>query len=322
MKKYAYMLLLFLLVSGIATPVVASEIRVVVDGETVEFAHPPILEKNRTLVPMREIFTAIGAAVTWDDTTRTALAVVDDVQVSIPIGSNLPTVNDIPIPIDVPSMLVGNRTYIPLRFAAESLGGDVIWDASTNTAIITTATTTVTAEEEDQDGERNKSDKIDINAVGQEILAAIDGISEAVAADLLAYREANILYRSFDEIRNVPSVTDTLFDVLAEQIRIVYTDEGIGSWYGPKFHGNRTYFGEIYDMHLHTAAHPSLPLNTMVYVTFPETGRSVWVRINDRGPNQIVHPDRIIDLSLAAADLIGLTPYGIGRVKLEIVKER
>src|ERR1700757_3034244 len=77
---------------------------------------------------------------------------------------------------------------------------------------------------------------------------------------------------------------------------------GVASWYGPGFHGNRTANGEIYDQYELTAAHPSLPLGSRVMVTNLTNGRSVEVRINDRGP---FVDGRAIDLSYAAARTIG-----------------
>ena len=77
-----------------------------------------------------------------------------------------------------------------------------------------------------------------------------------------------------------------------------FTQRGIASWYGPKFHGRRTSSGETYDMYKMTAAHKTLPLPTFVAVRNLATGREVVVRVNDRGP---FHGDRIIDLSYAAA---------------------
>lgn len=93
---------------------------------------------------------------------------------------------------------------------------------------------------------------------------------------------------------------------------------GIASWYGGSdgFDGSITASGEIFDASAYTAAHPTLPFGTRVRVTFQKTGLSVEVRINDRGP---FVPGRIIDLSRAAAALIGLKPYGIGLVDLELL---
>ena len=92
--------------------------------------------------------------------------------------------------------------------------------------------------------------------------------------------------------------------------------EGIASWYGPGYHGNRTSSGEVYDQDALTAAHAYWAFGTRVKVTFPTTGRSVVVRINDRFPN---HKGRAIDLSRGAAKAIGLIGPGTGAVRLEVV---
>lgn len=93
-----------------------------------------------------------------------------------------------------------------------------------------------------------------------------------------------------------------------------YDEEGMASWYGPGFHGKKTANGEIYNMGDHTAAHTTLPLPSIVKVTYLKTGRSTYARVNDRGP--FAH-SRIIDLSKAVADDIGLTPDGVGRVRVQ-----
>jgi len=88
---------------------------------------------------------------------------------------------------------------------------------------------------------------------------------------------------------------------------------GIASWYGPGFHGRRTASGEIYDMHKLTAAHKTLPLGTVVKVINLENGKSVIVRINDRGP---FVEGRIIDLSHEAAKRLGMLTKGTAKVKI------
>ncbi|MGZ3182562.1 MAG: septal ring lytic transglycosylase RlpA family protein [Telluria sp.] len=93
-----------------------------------------------------------------------------------------------------------------------------------------------------------------------------------------------------------------------------FTQRGIGSWYGKKFHGQRTSSGELYDMYKMTAAHPTLPIPSYARVTSLVTGKSVIVRINDRGP---FHPDRIIDLSYTAALKLGLLGAGSHEVEVE-----
>lgn len=94
-----------------------------------------------------------------------------------------------------------------------------------------------------------------------------------------------------------------------------YREMGLASWYGRKFHGQRTASGDIYDMHSATAAHRTLPLPTWARVTNLENGRSTRVRINDRGPF-VDTDERIIDLSFAAAQRLGIDETGLGRVRV------
>jgi len=93
-----------------------------------------------------------------------------------------------------------------------------------------------------------------------------------------------------------------------------FSERGIGSWYGRKFNGQRTSSGETYDMFAMTAAHPTLPIPSYARVTNPANGRSVIVRINDRGP---FHPGRVIDLSYAAAYKLGYIGSGSAPVEVE-----
>jgi rare lipoprotein A len=95
-----------------------------------------------------------------------------------------------------------------------------------------------------------------------------------------------------------------------------YTARGTASWYGTKFHGKRTSSGEPYDLYAMTAAHKTLPLPTYVEVTNLKNGRSVIVRVNDRGP---FHGDRLIDLSYSAAARLDILPYGTGQVEIRAI---
>jgi rare lipoprotein A len=95
-----------------------------------------------------------------------------------------------------------------------------------------------------------------------------------------------------------------------------YAERGIASWYGTKFHGRPTSSGEPYDMYRMTAAHRSLPLPTWAEVTRVDTGQTIIVRINDRGP---FHPDRIIDLSWAAAVKLDMVDAGTAPVKVRAI---
>lgn len=97
----------------------------------------------------------------------------------------------------------------------------------------------------------------------------------------------------------------------------VFLEEGVASWYGPNFHGKRTANGETYDMDGITAAHRTLSFNSLVRVTNLENGKSVKVRINDRGPYA---KERIIDLSKEAAKKLDMIQDGTARVRLELVE--
>lgn len=101
-----------------------------------------------------------------------------------------------------------------------------------------------------------------------------------------------------------------------ERVKIGERYEGIASWYGPNFHNKQTSNGETYNMYLHTAAHKTLPMNTLVKVHSLDSNKSTIVRINDRGP--FVN-GRIIDLSSAAAKDIDMVGKGTARVTLEVI---
>src|SRR5512144_3101413 len=95
-----------------------------------------------------------------------------------------------------------------------------------------------------------------------------------------------------------------------------YRERGIASWYGRKFHAQKTSTSEPYDMYAMTAAHPTLPLPSYARVTNVANGKSVVVRVNDRGP---FHPGRVIDLSYAAAHRLGIAQPGSGVVDVEAI---
>jgi len=93
-----------------------------------------------------------------------------------------------------------------------------------------------------------------------------------------------------------------------------FVQKGVASWYGVKFHGQKTSSGELYDMYKMTAAHPTLPIPSYARITHVATGRSVVVRINDRGP---FHASRVVDVSYTAALKLGLLGKGSHEVELE-----
>lgn len=98
-----------------------------------------------------------------------------------------------------------------------------------------------------------------------------------------------------------------------------YKQRGVASWYGKRYHGNQTASGERYDMYAMTAAHTTLPIPSYVRVTNPANGRSVVLRVNDRGP--FLH-DRLIDVSYVAAHKLGIVGKGSGVVDVEWIDTR
>ena len=101
-----------------------------------------------------------------------------------------------------------------------------------------------------------------------------------------------------------------------KEVKPGFCQNGIASWYGPGFHGKKTASTEIYNMHELTAAHNVLPLNTLVKITNLENQKEVVVRINDRGP---FVGDRIVDLSLAAAQELGMVKKGTVPVRMAVL---
>lgn len=102
----------------------------------------------------------------------------------------------------------------------------------------------------------------------------------------------------------------------SESKHVAFTQTGTASWYGRELHGRKTASGDIFDMNGMTAAHRTLPLSSHVRVTNLENGRTVVLRVNDRGP---FVGDRIIDVSAAAATRLGFANRGVAKVKVEAV---
>lgn len=132
----------------------------------------------------------------------------------------------------------------------------------------------------------------------------IDSIPDAVPRTEILLGRANLPYSALGK-RYVPMT----------EYR-PYKERGLASWYGKRYHGRKTSSGEVYDMYGMTGAHTTLPLPSYVRVTNVENGRSVIVRINDRGP---FHSDRVVDLSYAAAYKLRLVEKGSGMVEVEAI---
>lgn len=120
----------------------AADVTVTVNGETMSFDAAPQIVQDRVLVPMRAIFEKLGASILWDGDTQTVTANKDGTEISLTIGKATASVNYNLIPLDVPAMIVNDRTMVPLRFISESLGASVDWDAANYQVIIGTGGST------------------------------------------------------------------------------------------------------------------------------------------------------------------------------------
>ena len=115
----------------------SDEITVMLNGKKVDFDVKPMLIDDRTMVPVRAIFEALGAAVEWDNDTETVISVLGGDNVTLQINNKTMFVNGAPKEIDVPAMLVNDRTLVPLRAISESYGCTVDWDDATQTVTVT-----------------------------------------------------------------------------------------------------------------------------------------------------------------------------------------
>lgn len=120
------------------------DIRVQVDGELVEMDVVPVIEDDRTLVPLRGVLERLGAIVEWNEDERAVEVLADNIAILLIVGQDTATVTrkgDVEtatetIPIDVPARIIGDRTFVPARFIAETLGAGVEWDAPNRTVVI------------------------------------------------------------------------------------------------------------------------------------------------------------------------------------------
>ena len=133
---------------------------------------------------------------------------------------------------------------------------------------------------------------------------------------MMEKKDAIPRYEPITRAGNAPSYTINGVKYRTRTSAEGYSKVGIASWYGKPFHGRKTANGETYDMYKMTAAHPTLPIPSYVKVTNQNNGKSVIVRINDRGP---FVDNRIIDLSLAAAHRLDMVDKGLARVRVTAI---
>lgn len=128
-------ILAFILILSLVLPAAAAP-KVIVDGTTLNFDVSPRIEQGTTLVPLRGIFEALGAIVTWDGASQTVRAIKGNTQIQLQIGSTTGYRNGRAVKLAVPPKVLNGSTLVPLRFVSEALGSDVNWDAATQTIII------------------------------------------------------------------------------------------------------------------------------------------------------------------------------------------
>jgi|GEM_PF-127496 len=154
-----------------------------------------------------------------------------------------------------------------------------------------------------------------------------DALNELVTAKQSAVSATNnISDTPLNTNEDVPEAepfiqSDLKYTVLGKQYTVLakaknFKQVGLASWYGNDFHGRKTASGEKYDMHEFTAAHKTLPIPCYARVTNQENGKSVIVKINDRGP---FHSSRILDVSKSAAAELGMLKKGTVKIKLEVI---
>jgi len=127
-KRIGFVICCLIILCLAPAPVNAAEISVLVDGNYLSLPVAPLMTEGRVLVPMRAIFEALGADVTWKEVTKTVLAVKGDTAVRLVIDNKTAYINDASKVLDVPPRMNRDTTLIPLRFVGEALGEKVIWD--------------------------------------------------------------------------------------------------------------------------------------------------------------------------------------------------
>ena len=144
-------------------------------------------------------------------------------------------------------------------------------------------------------------------------LANVNSLSITESSGDQVRRQA--IVAKIDVPQDEPSIIEKLNNVASSTVR-KFSQTGVASWYGRQFHGRKTASGETFDMNAMTAAHRSLPLNCYIRVTNKDNGKSVVVKVNDRGP---FHGNRVLDLSYGAAKQLNITNSGTAKVSIERV---
>lgn len=165
---------------AVANPKPNNSVQVILNGNVLDFEVPPIIENGRTLVPLRAIFEALGASVSWDQTSRTVTARQGATTVLLPLDSTHALVNNNLTPLDVPAKIINGRTLAPLRFVGEAFGSHVVWNNATQTinidAVRQAPVTIITVEEKTnlREGPSTDAAKVDIAGMGERMTVLME----------------------------------------------------------------------------------------------------------------------------------------------------
>lgn len=215
-----------------AMPVMAfaDDIKINVNGESLETDQPPVIENGRTLVPLRAVAEALGCEVEWDNATKTASFLMGEVTASITVGESYILVGDgvynEEFPIDTPAVIKNSRTLIPLRALSECFGYDVAWDNDTRT--VTISTKSMEIGDTDSAAEQEKIEVND-NMTGK--IKAYAGILEGTVKIIDAVEYKNDTYSELKkELADIAEKADTMTydELIAALSKLKEIDESLG----------------------------------------------------------------------------------------------
>lgn len=140
MKKVISLLIALVMMIGMTCPITSMAddgINIIINGQVQQYDQMPVIVNGRTLVPLRGIFEALGAVVSWDDSTKTIIGVKATKSIVLQIDNTFASINNEATTLDVAPSIMNSRTMVPVRFVSEALGADVQWDGNTRTVTIT-----------------------------------------------------------------------------------------------------------------------------------------------------------------------------------------
>lgn len=272
MRKFTVVMMIVLFLALIFTGLAQATPQIILDGQALAFDVPPTIENDRTLVPLRAIFEALGAGVNWDGVTQTVTATKGTTEIRLAIGGAAYK-NGQPVNLDVPAKIISDRTMVPLRFVSEALGCQVSWDGATQTVTITSASGTIKVHFIDV----GQADAIYISLPDQQDVL-IDGGNEADGSTVVNYLNSQgvddielliATHPHEDHIGGLPAILDTF-----QVERIIDSGKGATS--------------NIYNEYAGKAAEGAewIPDNSQTY-TFGDselqilTGPGEWDNLND-----------------------------------------